>query len=100
MMDHTEAANADWMTLPFVKMIDVPGYDDAVAFDFWAPLRRGDYAFDCETGRCYAEDLAAYIRATRDMPILDRIARAMPTGEARSGVEIGFFAGLAAALLG
>jgi hypothetical protein len=95
MMTVNEAASAAWMRLPFVLAESVG--EDAVRPNFWAVLASGDWAADCQTGRAFAVQAVNYMQATSDVPMLGRIAAAMP--EEQTGLEVGFFIEIGQALL-
>jgi hypothetical protein len=95
MISANEAASAAWNRLSFVQ-VD-PAGEDAVRPNLWAVSASGDWAADCETGRGFADETVRYMRGTGDLPMLGRIVAGM-TGE-RTGIEAGFFAGIAEAVL-
>lgn len=82
--------------LPFVNVDQETG---KVA-NYWNVTASGDYGADCETGRAYAYDLIDHIADTQFPGILNRVTDAMPRGDARGGIEVGFchiFGAMAAA---
>ena len=96
MIEYHEAAFADWAGLPFVKAARVSESDE-VQVNFWSVPTSGDYGTDCATGRRYAAELVTRIRETGNTLLLSRVRSAMP--QDFTGVEIGFEAGLASALM-
>lgn len=73
--------------------------DDGALKSCWRPEISGDYAQDVATGRRYAWETVTVMREN-DVPfILHNIAEAMPRGDERTGVEIGFWQGIAEALV-
>lgn len=79
--------------LPFVQ--DTPGS----ARVFWKVQPTGDYAKDCETGRGYARATRDYLLDGGAPSVLGQIASAMPP-RPWSGVETGYFQGIASAAMG
>ncbi len=62
----------------------------------WAPEETGHFATDCQTGRFYARELAAYMRG-HTPAMLGYVVEAM-AGRPHRGVEVGFFHEIALAL--
>lgn len=91
MVSLDESALAAWAKLPFIQtdLTDA----SAVRSNFWSVSPSGDWAADGQKGRAHAAELVSYIRETGDIPMLARVAAAMPPG--RTGIENGFFAEIA-----
>lgn len=73
--------------LPFVLVDKETGK----VTNYWNVAASGDYGEDCETGRAYAYDLIDHIADTQFPGTLAWVASAMPIGDAKTGIEIGFW---------
>lgn len=66
----------------------------------WEPVRTGDYATDCATGRRYARELIDFMSVTDDPLPFGRAVRAITAGGVYEAVEIGFCSTLGFVLAG
>lgn len=78
-----------WETLPFVDSIE------GQATSLWTVQRTGDFEADCATGRAHAMALSDYIARAGDPAFLPLVARDIMRAGQWTGVEIGFFQGIA-----
>ncbi len=61
------------------------------AVDFWAIQPTGDWSIDNKRGRDAADELAGYVRDTKDASLLQRVSQAIGKREKLNGVDVGFF---------
>lgn len=73
--------------LPFV----IVDQETGKVTNYWNVTASGEYAADCEAGRAFAYDLLDHNADTGMPGILPWVARAMPPGDAYTGIEIGFW---------
>jgi len=73
--------------LPFV----IVDQETGKVTNFWNVTPSDDWGDDCEAGRAFAYDLIDLIADTGLPGILSWVASAMPTGDARTGIETGFW---------
>lgn len=64
----------------------------------WTPDRSGTWSEQNARGRNYAAELAEYLASTNDFSVLQKVIREIPQTTPVQGVEVGFFAGIAAAM--
>lgn len=67
--------------------------------DLWNIEPSEDYADDCATGRSAAEELLAYVQGAKFPGIFGHVAAAIALKGKRSGVEVGFWHGIASAAM-
>lgn len=66
----------------------------------WQPVRSGNYATDCNTGRRCADELLTYMREKDDPTAFGRVMRAITERGKMEAVEIGFCSRIGIVLIG
>lgn len=83
--------------MPFTRddLLELPFVHVGKTVDYWAVTACEDYAEDCATGRMFASMLVSFMRDHDAPTIMNWVLDAMPNGDDRCGLEIGFVQELA-----